>query len=439
MSRWVRRFHEWVPGKVYTPIPLKYIDLHHEYHSILSSFVARNIDRLASHYNIPPEENEVMHRLLDFTYTEKHKVVESRARHPKSTLVDPPLNLLRSLYAQNPRVGHIERALQELPEANEQLQAKYIEATHLERLIRMSMTRKELCVTVFQMLEAAGLPTTAREKAQYIYQCFHQTSSLDWQGELARLWPDIVSARDVGALNILLKLSARAGNREMQNLVEYHLQNQADRFTFMSRLRSLTGYGAAQETLRKFLEKRFVLDIEVFSSFSAKMLQSRKQRYVTLAEERFEKLLKRGHGIKPIVRVNLSTVLRGLDRANQIVTEGPAIQLPMHVDAVMLRHMYAHYVNMQNHERALNVAINLAQQDEVLPRHVVFSHIKDTSVPLHVLEQLFYLCCDVNTVHPRFISNDLALVWAKVIAQRKDEPLEQAVNLVDNCRAAITL
>ena len=79
----IARFHNWIPGKVYTPIPLKHVDLHSLYSSVLATFVHKHIDALADHFHVKPVEKKVMNKLLDFTYPERSQVQHARSLHPK--------------------------------------------------------------------------------------------------------------------------------------------------------------------------------------------------------------------------------------------------------------------------------------------------------------------------------------------------------------------
>lgn len=439
----IARFHNWIPGKVYTPIPLKHVDLHSLYSSVLATFVHKHIDALADHFHVKPVEKKVMNKLLDFTYPERSQVQHARSLHPKQ-IVTSSSALLSVLYTPNPPIHRILAALNSYPGADQHRQAGFIEAGHLETLINLSMNKSRLCVEVFKMLEVAKLPTTAREKAQYIYQSYRQNlhsadnhGAPDWRAELTRFWPSIVASQDTGALNTLLKLALRARCRETQNLVEYHLQK-PNRFTYLTKLKS-TSASAAQDVLRLFVGARFVMDLTVFSTFIQKALFSHNKKQVALAEQRFDKLLAKSRGVKPVLTGDVALLLQAMDRANQIINDGETIQLPVIIDAVLFRQMYSHYVNTKNHAAALDVAIAMAQQDEILPRHIIYGHIQDPSVPMEILVQLFYLCCDVNTVHPQFISPSLAHVWAQVIARRNEIPMKEATSLVSESRAAIPM
>lgn len=443
-------FQSWTPGKLCSLKPAPIFNLNNEYTRILENAVEQNLPLLSSKLGTESATLSVIHALFSQSSEKIKETVTARRQSVKQMWPHDARYsaLLRQIYSPKLVPKKVIAALRQLPDSQSHPQSQYIQADHLERLITRSMPHQNLFPFIYRMIRRDKLPISAREHAQYIlHEYLVHSRSPDshsrqkWTTDLAQLWKYILSAKDTGAYNTLLKLGFLSHSRDTVSLIKHHMTH-PDRFTYLVRLRHETEV-SPKDILHEFSRAKFVPDIVVITSYLSSLVSSHIPHNKRVAENVFEKLIKDSNGCKAVSSNphNLAGVLKALDTVNQISSaseDANTYQVPVVADAKLFERMYIHYISNANHAAAIDVLISMTDHGYLIPRHVVRNHMSHTTLntpeSIDLLEKLFYICCEANTIHPGFISDSLAEKWVEIISQRTSCTLEDAENIVTTNR-----
>lgn len=443
-------FQSWVPGKLCSLKPVPTFNLNNEYTKILENAVEQNLPLLSNKLNTETDTQAVMRGLLSLSSGKIKDTVAARKNAPKQIWPHDSRYsaLLRQIYMPKLIPKKVIAALKQLPDSQHHPQSQYIQADHLERLITRSMSDQHLFPFIYRMLSRDKLPISAREHAQYVlheYLMYNKSPDSHlrqkWNTDLAQLWKYILSAKDTGAYNTLLKLGFLSHSRDTISLIKHHMTN-PDRFTYLVRLRHETDV-TPKAILQEFSKNKFVPDIVLITSYLTSLVSSHVPQNKRVAETVFENLIKNSDGRKAVT-VNshsLAGVLKALDTVNQMSSvdgDTNTCQVPIVADAKLFERMYIHYIANANHAAAIDLLVSMTDHGHLIPRHVVRNHMSHTTMnepeSAELLEKLFYVCCDANAVHPGLISDSLAEKWIDKISQNSSNTLEDAAEIVNTNR-----